>query len=293
MTYEHCSLCPRKCGVNRLQGQTGYCGMTAELRCARAGLHLWEEPVLTGGAGSGAVFFSGCTLGCVFCQNGQISREGFGKELTAKELRRSMERLIEQGAANINLVTATQFLPHVLEALTPKLPVPVVWNSGGYERVETLKRLEGLVDIYLPDMKYSDPALAARLSHAPDYVETARAAIREMVRQTGPAQVEDGQMTRGVIIRHLLLPGFLDNTLGVLDWVAETFPPGQVLLSLMSQYTPFGKANTMPPLNRKVTEEEAAAALSYLQLLGIRDGFCQELSAAEEEYVPRWDLSGL
>ncbi len=291
--YAHCTLCPRKCGADRLRGQTGYCGMTATLRCARASLHQWEEPVLTGSRGSGTVFFSGCTLGCLYCQNGPISHEGVGKDLTPQDLRRAFEGLIEQGAANINLVTGTQFLPSILPALTPKLPVPVVWNSSGYERVETLMALEGLVDIYLPDMKYSDPALARSLSHAEDYVETARAAILEMVRQTGPVQIRDGQMTKGVILRHLILPGCLDNTFGVLDWVAETFRPGQVLVSLMNQYTPFGQARQMPPLDRTVTAEEADSALGYLRFLGIRDGFCQELEAAAASFVPKWDFSGL
>ena len=202
-------------------------------------------------------------------------------------------RLIDEGVQNINLVTPTQFLPSIVPALTPKLPVPVVYNCGGYESVETLRQLEGLIDVYLPDYKYSDAQLAARLSAAPDYPEIADAAIREMVRQTGPAAIEDEQLVRGTLVRHLVLPGYLDNTLGALDWFAETFPRGDVLLSLMSQYTPAGRAKNEPPLDRRVSEDEYAAALSYLELLGIEHGFTQDLSAAETTYIPDFNGEGL
>ena len=293
MDYQHCTLCPRQCGVDRTAGQLGFCASSDQMKIARAAAHYWEEPVISGSYGSGAVFFSGCTLGCAFCQNEPISHEGFGKEVSPRRLREIFERLIDDGVQNINLVTPTHFLPSILPALTPKLPVPVVYNCGGYEAVETLKRLEGLVDVYLPDFKYSDNALAARLSRAPDYAETAGAAILEMFRQVGPYQIEDEQMTRGVLLRHLILPGQIDNSLGVLDWVAEHFGPGDILFSLMSQYVPMGRARDMEGLNRPITELEYDAVLSYMDLLGIEDGYTQDFQAATEEYIPTWNLEGV
>lgn len=293
LDYRHCTLCPRRCGVDRTAGQLGFCRMPDQIHAARATLHYWEEPVISGSYGSGAVFFSGCTLRCAFCQNGVISQENFGKQLSPAELRAVFERLIDEGCQNINLVTPTHFLPSILPALTPKLPVPVVYNCGGYESVETLRQLEGLVDIYLPDFKYSDDRLAAKLSAAPDYAETAAAAIREMYRQVGAAVIEDEQMTRGVIIRHLVLPGCIDNSLGVLDWIAESFPKKDVLVSLMSQYVPMGRAKTMPPLDRRITQEEYDAVLSYLYLLELDNGYTQDFSAATAEYIPDFDLEGL
>ena len=293
LDYRHCTLCPRRCGVDRTAGQLGFCRMPDQIYAARAALHYWEEPVISGSYGSGAVFFSGCTLRCAFCQNGVISQENFGKALSPAALRTVFERLIDEGCQNINLVTPTHFLPSILPALTPKLPVPVVYNCGGYESVETLRQLEGLVDIYLPDLKYSDRSLAGALSAAPDYPETAAAAIREMYRQVGGAVIGDGQMVRGVIIRHLVLPGCIDNSLGVLDWIAETFPKKDVLVSLMSQYVPMGRAKTMPPLDRRITQQEYDAVLSYLYLLELDNGYTQDFSAATEDYIPEFDLEGL
>lgn len=292
-SYEHCTLCPRRCGVDRTKGGRGFCGMPDKLYAARASAHYWEEPVISGSFGSGAIFFSGCTLRCAFCQNYTISDEHFGRELTPQALRAVMERLIDEGVQNINLVTPTHFLPSILPALEPKLPVPVVYNCGGYESVETLRRLEGKIDVYLPDFKYSDNALAKRLSAAPDYYETAAAAILEMYRQVGRPVIEDEQMTRGVLLRHLVLPGFVDNSLGVLDWIAENFRSGDILVSLMSQYVPMGKAKAMPPLDRRITETEYDAVLSYMELLGIEDGFTQDFSAATSDYTPEFDLTGL
>ena len=291
MDYKHCTLCPRACGADRAAGKVGYCRQTAQLKIARAAPHHWEEPVISGQKGSGTVFFSGCTLGCAFCQNEPVSHGGVGRE--AADLRRVFENLIEKGVHNINLVTPTQFLPHILPALTPKLPVPVVYNCGGYESVETLKRLEGLVDVYLPDFKYSNNILARKLSKAPRYYETASAAILEMYRQVGAPVMENGLIKRGIILRHLILPGQIDNSLGVLDWVDEHFRPGEILFSLMSQYVPIGKAKEMPGFDRPITEEEYDAVLSYMDLLGIKDGFLQEFSSASEEYIPDWDFSGL
>ncbi len=291
LTYSNCMLCPRRCGVDRAAGQTGFCGMPAQLTAARAMLHYGEEPVIAGSFGTGAVFFSGCTLRCRFCQNREISLARKGKAISSNELREVFLRLIDEGAQSIDLVTPTHFLPSILPALTPKLPVPVVYNCGGYERVETLRELEGLVDIYLPDMKYADDALAARLSGAPDYFEVAAAAIQEMYRQVGGAVIEDEQMRRGVLIRHLVLPGAVENSLRVIEWVAETFPKGDVLFSLMSQYVP--SPDLPAPLNRRLTPEEYEGALSWLELCGIEQGFTQELAAATDELLPEFNFEGL
>ena len=289
--YENCTLCPRQCGVDRTAGQLGFCRMPGQLRAAKAMLHYGEEPPISGAFGTGAVFFSGCTLRCVYCQNREISEGGKGKPLDSARLRAIFERLIDEGAQSIDLVTPTQFLPDILPALTPKLPVPVVYNCGGYERVETLRLLEGLVDVYLPDLKYADNALAARLSRAPDYYETATAALREMYRQVGAAVLEDGQLVRGLLVRHLVLPGYLDNSLRVIEWLAEAFPKGDVLVSLMSQYVPIGVQE--PPLDRRVTAEEYAGAVSWLELCGLKNGYVQDAAAATTEYLPVFDFEGI
>ena len=293
LSYAHCTLCPRRCGVDRTRGQLGFCKMPGQIHAARAGVQYWEEPVISGSFGSGAVFFSGCTLKCAFCQNYDISQENFGKPMTSAELRAAFERLIDEGVQNINLVTPTHFLSDILPALEPKLPVPVVYNCGGYESVETLRQLEGKIDVYLPDFKYSDNALAKRLSSAPDYFETASAAILEMYRQVGKPVIEDDEMKRGVLVRHLVLPGCVDNSLGVLDWVAEHFRSGEILFSLMSQYVPMGRAAEMPPFDRRITELEYDSVLSYMMLLGIEDGYTQDFSSAERGYTPSFDLTGL
>lgn len=293
LSYTNCNLCPRKCGADRTKGQLGFCRQPDRIFAARAAAHYWEEPVISGSFGSGAVFFSGCTLKCCFCQNGIISQENLGKEISSAHLREIFLRLIDDGVQNINLVTPTHFLPSILPALEPKLPVPVVYNCGGYERVQTLRELDGLIDIYLPDMKYSDAKLAAKLSAAPDYVETAKAALLEMYRQVGPAVIEDDIMKKGMIVRHLVLPGQIDNSLGVLDWFSEAFLKADVLFSLMSQYVPMGKAKTMPPFDRTVAEEEYDAVLSYLDFLGIENGFTQDFSAASEDYIPDFCFEGL
>ena len=291
--YAHCTLCPRQCGVDRLQGELGFCQMGAGITAARAALHFWEEPVISGSGGAGAVFFSGCTLRCQYCQNYEISRDRYGLPLTTQKLRSVFLDLIAQGAQSLDLVTPTQFLPDILPALEPKLPVPVVYNCGGYERVETLRALEGKADVWLPDMKYSDPRLARVLSAAPDYVETAKAAILEMYRQTGPCVVEKGLLKRGVLIRHLILPGQVDNSIGVLEWIASTFPRGSVLVSLMSQYVPMGPAAKLPPFDRRITAEEYDTVLSWLYLLGLEEGFVQGPEAASLEYVPEFDGTGI
>lgn len=287
-----CTLCPRRCAALRTEtAGEGFCAMPSAPVVARAMLHRWEEPCLSGTRGSGAVFFSGCVLGCVYCQNGRISREGFGRTVSVPRLREIFLELIAQGAHNIDLVSPTPFAPAIREALEEPLPVPVVWNTGGYERVETLRSLEGRVQIWLPDMKYADNGLAKRYSGAGDYFETAAAAILEMYRQSGDYVMEDGLLRRGVIIRHLLLPGGLDNAKAVMDWTAASFRPGQVLFSLMSQYTPQPGAEGL--LARRVTAGEYRAALAYMENLGITDGYRQDSSSAREEYTPDFDLGGI
>ncbi len=282
LTYENCRLCPRECGADRRE-ETGCCRCPATALVAKTMLHPWEEPALAGSGGSGAVFFGGCTLGCKYCQNRAISAGPVGKPTDSGELRALFEDLIARGAENIDLVTPTQYLPTILPALEPKLPVPVVYNCGGYERCETIRALAGKVDIYLPDLKYADNRLAAALSGAGDYFETAAAAIREMVSQVGPPQWEGQRLRKGVIIRHLILPGFLENSLKVLDWIGDTFAPGQVLVSLMRQYTPMGSLPA--PLDRTVTDEEYDAVLSWMYLNGL-EGFTQEKEAADQGFVP-------
>ncbi len=287
-----CTLCPRRCKAERTATEGhGFCRMPSTLRIARAGLHHWEEPPVSGKQGSGTVFFSGCALRCVFCQNHDISTGGFGKEISVERLRQIFRELIDQGAHNINLVTPTHFTPQILEALNEPLGVPVVWNCGGYESIETLRMLEGKVDVYLPDLKYADAQLAGNLSAATDYFEVATAAIEEMVRQVGPVMIEDGLIKRGVIIRHLLLPGQLANTKACIDWVGRTFQPGEVLFSLMSQYTP--QPGAEGNLARTVRKAEYRAAAQYMADCGITDGFLQEDSSAKPEYTPPFDLTGV
>lgn len=283
MNYEHCLLCPRECGVNRSAGELGFCGCPGEALVAKTMIHKWEEPALAGSGGSGAIFFGGCTLRCRYCQNAAISSRPVGKPVDAAGLRQMMEELIAQGAENIDLVTPTQYLPTILPALEKKLPVPVVYNCGGYERVKTLRQLEGKVDIYLPDLKYTDPRLAMQLSSAPYYFPRAADAIREMVRQTGPVQWQGEKLLRGTVIRHLILPGQVENSLKALDWIGEHFRPGEVLVSLMRQYTPMG--NLPAPYNRRITDEEYDAVLSWMYLNDL-EGFTQEAEAADAGFIP-------
>ena len=287
-----CNLCPRRCNAERTETHGGgFCRMPTTPHIARAALHHWEEPVISGTKGSGAVFFSGCALRCVFCQNHEISIDCFGEAVSVKRLREIYTELIAQGAHNINLVTASHFTPWVTESLSPTPSVPVVWNCGGYESAEILSLLAGKVQVYLPDLKYADNDLAAKLSSAPDYFEVATAAIEEMHRQVGDCVIEGGILQRGVVIRHLVLPGQLENTRRVLDWVSQTFTTGQVLVSLMSQYTPQPNAEGL--LARRVTTAEYRAAAQYMENCGIVDGFLQERTAAKEEYTPPFDLTGV
>ena len=281
--YSFCRLCPRQCCVDRTASETGFCGCGDQALVAKTMLHRWEEPVLTGNGSSGAIFFGSCTLGCRYCQNRAISSGPVGIKMDAAALRGAMDALIAQGADNIDLVTPTHFLPTVVQALSEKLPVPVIYNCGGYERSEMLQALEGKVDIYLPDLKYGSNPLAAQLSDAGNYVQYATSAIREMYRQTGPVRFEGERMVSGVLIRHLVLPGQVESSLKVLDWIGENFRPGEVLVSLMSQYTPMG--GLPAPLDRRITREEYDAVLSWM-LLNDLEGFTQELSAADGCFIP-------
>lgn len=287
-----CNLCPRLCDAVR--GEThgeGFCAQPSLPVVARAALHHWEEPCISGVNGSGTVFFTGCTLRCVFCQNASISHEHFGKAVSVAQLRSIFEHLKAQGAHNINLVSPTPYALAIREALEEPIGIPVVWNTGGYERVETLRSLEGKVQIWLPDLKYADSALAGQYSGAEDYFERATAAILEMYRQVGPYVMADGLLKSGVVIRHLMLPGALPNTKAVMDWVAEHFKPGEILFSLMAQYTPQENAEGL--LARRVTKMEYRAALTYMENLGIVDGYQQDAASAKSEYTPSFDLTGI
>ena len=295
-----CYVCPHRCGVDRpanmsdTTGCFGSCGVGLAPIVARAGLHMWEEPVISGTKGSGTVFFSGCNLHCVFCQNYDISCKGFGKEITIERLKEIYHELIAQGAHNRNLVTPTHFTAAVLQSLAEPLPGPVVYNTSGFETQDTLRRLKGKVQIYLPDLKYSDDMAAIKYSNAPYYFRIATEAIKEMYNQVGDYHIDDnGIMTKGVIIRHLIMPGMPDNTKRIIDWIAANFKPGQVMFSLMHQYVPCGRANEYPEINRKVTDEEYKELESYLLQSTIEDGFVQEGDAACKDFIPCFDGTGV
>lgn len=261
---------------------------------ARAGKHFWEEPCISGDCGSGAIFFSGCSLKCVFCQNHEISTKNFGKEISVERLKEIMNELINDGVHNINLVNPTHFTWSILKALDEKLPVPVVYNCGGYEDVQTLKSLDGKVDIYIPDIKYSDNSLSKKYSNVSNYFETAQNAVLEMFKQTGPYKFDkNGILQKGVIIRHLIMPGNIENSFGVIDWVSKTFPKGSVLFSLMSQYTPVQELNDFPELCRTLSKKEYNSVEQYLYSSKIEDGFIQDLSSSTSEYIPCFNLTGV
>ena len=295
MHIESCMQCPRACGAKRTaESGSGFCRMGADPVLARAALHFWEEPCISGKNGSGAVFFTGCSLQCVFCQNYEISTErAVGKRFTPEGLADIFRRLEAGGAHNINLVNPTHFVLPILRALELAKPsIPVVYNCGGYERLETLRLLDGAIDIYLPDMKYADSETARKYSGAGDYVEYARAAVLEMARQTGPAVLdENGMMKRGTIVRHLILPGHTRDSIAVLEWLAQNLPKG-VLVSLMAQYIPYGRAAEFPEINRRITKREYEKVQSRLFELDL-DGFIQDRSSAKTEYIPSFQLEGL
>lgn len=294
--YKHCTLCPRGCGVDRTAGQRGVCGASDEIRVGRAALHQWEEPPISGTRGSGTVFFVHCPLGCVFCQNRAISRRGEGgKVVTVPQLMQTFLKLQEQGAHNINLVTATHYVPSVARALEQArahgLVIPVVYNTSGYETVETLRRLDGLVQIYLPDFKYYSSYYAQRYSHASDYPDIVRDAIDEMVRQTGAPRFDtDGLLTRGTVIRHLILPELSGDTAQVLRCIAERWGD-MVLVSLMRQYTPFDM-QAFPELNRCITDTEYEQAVEWFSDLGLA-GFLQDGQSIGESFIPEFDGQGV
>lgn len=286
-----CTLCPRRCKVDRRE-KTGFCGMEEMPRIARAALHFWEEPCISGTRGSGAVFFSGCTLRCAYCQNYEISHLGQGKEITVQRLADIFRALEDQGAHNVNLVTGTPFVPSILKALEMYRPgIPIVWNSGGYEMVETLKMLEGAVDIYLPDLKHVSPRLSKLCAGALDYFEIASAALQEMCRQTGSAVYDaEGMMKKGVIVRHLILPGCTGDSKKALDFIAEKLPPGTPV-SLMRQYTP-SRYCAIQGLDRRVTDQEYERVLAHYEALGLT-GYTQEKESADSAYTPPFDLTGV
>lgn len=288
---------PRMCRVNRLVGERGFCGMGSEVYAARAALHMWEEPCISGTRGSGAIFFSGCTLRCVFCQNYAIANGSCGKEISVGRLAEIMLELQEKGAANINLVTACHFAPQAAAALKEAkdkgLAVPVVYNSSGYERVETLRMLAPWVDVWLPDFKYMDPQLARCYSHAEDYPQAAQAALAEMEARAGSCAFDaDGYIKKGVIVRHLILPGHTKDSMAVLSYLHETYGD-RVFISLMNQYTPLEQVAELPPLNRKVTRREYERVLNFALDIGISNGYVQEGDTASESFIPLFDYEGL
>lgn len=302
-----CTLCPRRCHADRLSGQKGYCWQSAEVTAARAALHFWEEPCISGAQGSGAVFFSGCSLRCIFCQNYDISVGNHGTVLSRERLAEIFLELQEKGAANINLVTAGHFLPQVCQALRDArangLSLPIVYNTGGYEEISSLRLLDGLTDIYLPDLKFYSSELSAACSHAPDYFERTTAAIGEMLRQVGPPVIDGGTglMKRGVIVRHLVLPGQVKDSKKILRYLRETYG-NDIYVSILNQYTPpnaqtlLGTGCSEPlcrEFTRKVTPEEYARVLDFAEKVGIEQGFIQEDGAAEERFIPAFDGEGL
>ncbi len=292
---EACSLCPRACGVPRTEaGGVGFCRMGALPVLGRAALHHWEEPCISGTRGSGTVFFSGCGLRCTYCQNAGLSHRGEGMAVTIPRLADIFRELEAQGAHNINLVTGTHFVPQILAALRLYRPgIPVVYNCGGYESLSTLRLLEGWVDIYLPDMKYAGPELAARYSAAPDYVAHNRAAVLEMCRQTGaPVYDAEGILQCGTLVRHLVLPGMAAQSMRVLNWIAEHLPPGTPV-SLMAQYTPYGAALEDPLLRRPITRREYDLVTAHLRAIGLAEGYLQQRAARSEAFIPSFDGTGV
>lgn len=295
-----CDLCPRKCLVDRKKGEKGICGQTENLKVARAALHFWEEPCISGDAGSGAVFFSGCPLHCVFCQNENIANGTVGKEISLERLVDIFLELQEKRANNINLVTPGHFVPQIVKALDQArregLTLPVVYNTSSYETVDTIKMLEGYVDIYLPDFKYMSPVLSKKYSHAPDYAQVAKAAIAEMVRQTGKAVFvngdEDNLILRGTIVRHLTLPGCMEDSMQILKYLHETYGD-TIYISIMNQFTPLSNLEKYPELNRKITDEEYETLVDYAIDIGIENGFIQEGDTAEESFIPAFDCEGV
>lgn len=294
--YSACRLCPRQCGADRYTGK-GYCGIGAEVTAAKAYLHPWEEPCISYKNGAGTVFFTGCSLRCVYCQNSRISFTDHGKKMNAESLGDVFLRLRDMGADNIELVTPTHFVPHIIAALDKvkhRLGIPVVYNTGGYELTETLRRLDGYIDIYLPDIKYYSPEISGKYSAAEDYFDYASAAVKEMIRQMGKLKFNDaGGLERGTIIRHLVLPGCRKDSMAIMKWIAENTSEEEVLVSIMNQYTPFDHIpEEFGELKRRVTKMEYNSVVRFAEELGIQ-GYTQEKSSAAEKYVPDFDLENL
>jgi putative pyruvate formate lyase activating enzyme len=309
MDLSDCTLCPRSCRVNRLAGRIGYCNVTADLFAARAALYYHEEPVISGSRGSGAVFFAGCNMGCVFCQNYAIAKAMTGTQLSSGRLTEIFLSLQEQGAHNINLITAEHFLPQVIRSLRDAkdqgLTLPVVYNTGTYERVEAIQALEGLVDVWLPDFKYISPRLSLAYSHTPDYFQYASKALQEMVRQCpeplfsdgshtldAPDDADDPLMVRGVLVRHLVLPGSTQDSMDILKYLHDTYGD-QIFISIMNQYTPMPQVKDDPDLGRKLSSAEYEKVVDYAISLGITNGFIQEEGTASRRYIPAFDGTGI
>lgn len=292
-----CVLCPRECHVDRISGEIGFCGQTDKVRIARAALHMWEEPCISGEDGSGTVFFSGCSVRCVFCQNYKIAEGMCGAEVSIERLAQIFSELEEKGANNINLVTPTHFVPQIIKALNVAkengLKIPIVYNTSGYEKTETLKMLDGIVDIYMPDFKYMSVELAKKYSHAGDYAECAKSALAEMVRQIPRAEFDErGIMQKGVIVRHLLLPGCVEDSKVVVKYLYSEYGDS-IYISLMSQYTPLKQVERYSEINRKVTQEEYDELVDFAAELGVVNGFVQDGEAASESFIPEFDLEGV
>lgn len=294
--YNSCRLCPRKCGVNRYE-TVGFCGMGAKVKAAKATLHQWEEPCISYNNGAGTVFFSGCSLRCVYCQNSEISNNGFGEAITAEKLGDIFLSLQDRGADNIELVTPTHFIPDIITALDRvknRLDIPVVYNCGGYELTETINQLQGYIDVYLPDIKYYSADISSKYSSAPDYFQRASEAVLEMINQTGKLRYnEKGGLVKGTVIRHLVLPGCRHDSMRIMDWIAENTDSDSRLVSIMSQYTPFDFIlSDYPELKRRITKMEYNSVVRHAENLGIK-GFTQDITSAREEYLPEFDLEGI
>lgn len=295
--YENCLLCPRKCGINRRTGQTGVCGVSSEIKVARAALHYWEEPCISGKKGSGAVFFSGCSLHCVFCQNREISDGKEGKVISKERLSDIFIELVDKGANNINLVTPGQYIPDIVwavnDAKSRGMKLPIIYNTSGYENVTELKLLEGIVDVYLPDFKYMDSTLSARYSRAKDYPSVAKQALSEMVRQQPDVVIDDatGLIQKGVIVRQLLLPGHVNDAKAVLKYLYDTYHD-HVYISMMSQFTPIALKD-YPEINRTVTRREYERLIDYALEIGITNAFIQEGDVAKDSFIPAFDCEGV
>lgn len=294
---ENCSLCPRNCGVNRLSEKRGFCGAGDKIRVARAALHYWEEPCISGNIGSGTVFFSYCTLKCVFCQNHNISQCSFGKEISIDRLGEIFIELQEKGALNINLVTPTHYVPQIIEAIrlgrNKGLNIPIIYNSSGYEKVETIKLLKGYIDVYLPDMKYFDSKYSVKYSKAKDYFLYAKESIDEMINQVGNVEFdENGIIKKGVIIRHLMLPGLLFDSKKIVDYIHKTYG-NKVYISLMNQYTPLEHVKEYPEINKPLNQKHYEALIDYSLDIGVEKGFIQEEGTAKESFIPLFNFEGV